>query len=87
MLNLPHDAAQGIARDEKSSKIGKDSKNSAPYDPRGIIEEGRLRDVQCRSTYLKQLKLERAVSEQGKYEEEKKSKRVWGEGGRSYIDF
>ncbi|KAI5863927.1 hypothetical protein GGS23DRAFT_520811 [Durotheca rogersii] len=71
-------------------KTGWKSKNCARYDPRRIIEKGRLRAVQCRSPPLKTLILERRFSVQGKYEEEeegKKEKQKSWSGKRILIPF
>ena len=80
-MHLPHGDAQGIAHNENEFY---ESKNCAPYDPRGIIEKGRLRAVQCRSPPLAALMLERGLPEQGKYEEERK-KEFWKLGGKTGI--
>ena len=73
-------ASSSSWRRVKASIITKmKSKNYALYDPRGIIEEGKLRDVQCRSPPLRTLILERRFSSQGKYEEERKIRRDWRE--------
>ncbi len=68
----------GIGHNEK--RIQKfwfeENNNSAHYDPRGIIDGGQLRDVQCRYPSIRTLMLERGSFEQGKYEEEKRKRNL-----------
>ena len=73
---------QGAAHNENE-----DNKNCAPYDPRGIIEKGRLCDVQCRSPLLRSPILELRCAEQGKYEEERKKKLKGPEERQLFIMF
>lgn len=60
-----------------------DNQKFRPRWPRRTIEEGRLRDVQCRPPFLPRSILERPEIEQGKYEEEKETKCQRAEGCRN----
>ncbi len=74
MCHLPYDDARSIVHNENESF--KDSNNSGNYVPRRILEEGKLRAVQCRLSLLTDLILEPDPFSQGKYEGKKRRKEL-----------